>query len=116
MLAKKFRLPVNTFPARAKVLYRGRFLTLKTSSNHLSYNRIGIIVTKKSVPYATQRNRLRRKVFGLLGEEVGKPSYVKTTEGRDLLVLLKPIKLDEDGEENFLKELNLIKERLIAPE
>ena len=119
MLAKKFRLPINTFPARARILYRGRFLTLKTFPNHLSYNRIGFIVTKKAVPYATQRNRLRRKVFDLLREIVvngGSRLRRDFGEPKDLLVLLKPIKLDADGEEIFLKELSLIKERLTAPE
>ncbi|MBI2013164.1 MAG: ribonuclease P protein component [Candidatus Colwellbacteria bacterium] len=123
MLAKRFRLPVNTFPARARILYRGRFLTLKTSLNHLSYNRIGFIVTKKSAPKATQRNRLRRKVFDSFGRstlfsvKTGTLLRPAGSAGHmDLLVLLKPIKLDADGEENFLKELNLIKERLTASE
>ncbi|MDP3991739.1 MAG: ribonuclease P protein component [Candidatus Colwellbacteria bacterium] len=120
MLAKKLRLPVNTFPARVKILYRGRLFTLKTSPNHLSYNRIGLIITKKSASYATQRNRLRRKVFDSFGESAlfsvgtGAPLRPTGSAGHmDLLVLIKPIKLDADEEEKLFRELNLIKERLI---
>lgn len=119
MLAKKFRLPVNAFPARAKILYRGQLLTLKTSPNHLSYNRIGLIITKKSMSYATHRNRLRREVFDLFRGETRlfrQPADSARQGGRDLLVLLKPIKLDADGEEIFLKELDLIKEKLTTSE
>lgn len=104
MIAKKFRLPVNTFPVKARIFYRGGHFTIKISSNNLSYDRVGVIAAKKTAPRAVERNRLRRKIFDLFGE---------TGEGgKDLLVLLKPIKLDRDAEEKLFKELNLAKSRL----
>lgn len=108
MLAKKFRLPVNTFPAKARVFYRGGHSTIKISSNSLSYNRVGVIVTKKTAPGAVERNRLRRKIFDLFKET----TRFRFAEGTDLLVLIKPIKLDRDAEEKLFKELNLAKSRL----
>ncbi len=119
MLAKKFRLPVNTFPLRARILYKGQHLAVKTSANNLPYNRIGIIITKKSAPKAAERNRLRRRVFDLFGEETRlrfakAPADAKAlagkSAGKDLLVLVKPIKLDRDAEGKLFKELNSIKE------
>lgn len=103
---------MGSFPARAKILGSGQVFTVKISPNSLSRNRIGVIVAKRTAPKAVERNRLRRKIFDLFREETGKPSYVKTTEGRDLLVLIKPIKLDADKEEKLFKELNLVKQRL----
>ncbi|MEX2033218.1 MAG: ribonuclease P protein component [Candidatus Colwellbacteria bacterium] len=108
MLAKKFRLPVNTFPAKARIFYRGEHFTIKTSLNSLSYNRVGVIATKKTAAGAVERNRLRRKIFDLFRETI-RPRFAK---GTDLLVLIKPIKLDRDAEENLFKELNLAKSRL----
>ncbi len=120
MLAKKFRLPVNAFPAKARIFYRGQHFTIKISSNNLSYNRVGIITTKKTTPRAVGRNRLRRKIFDLFrGMPAFAPASAKATAGKkalagkDLLVLLKPIKLDRDAEEKLFKELNLIRQRLI---
>ncbi len=112
MLAKKYRLPVHRFPAGAKTFYRGEHITLKTSNNNLFYNRVGVIVTRKTAPKATERNRLRRKIFDVFEEIAGTPADAKALAGKDLLVILKPIKLDRDTEKNLLEELNLIKERL----
>ncbi len=113
MLAKKFRLPVNIFPTKARIFYRGQHFTIKISSNDLSYNRVGVIVAKKTAPRAVGRNRLRRKIFDLFGEVAGKPADAKALAGKDLLVLVKPTKLDADAEEKLFKELNLIRQRLI---
>lgn len=111
MLAKKFRLPVSAFPAKARVFHRGQQFTLKIDSNDLSYNRVGVIVTKKTAPGAVERNRLRRKIFDLFRKS---PAFANATEGKgiDLLVLIKPTKLDADAEENLFKELNLTKQGL----
>ncbi len=119
MLAKKFRLPVNTFPLRARTLYKGQHLAVKTSANNLPYNRMGVIVTKKTAAGAVERNRLRRKIFDLFRGETRlrsakTPADAKAlagkSAGKDLLVLVKPIKLDRDAEGKLFKELNSIKE------
>ena len=108
MLAKKYRLPVHRFPAGAKTFYRGEHITLKTSNNNLFYNRVGVIVTRKTAPKATERNRLRRKIFDFfgLGSDFTK---VSSDKGLDLIFILKQIKLDRDTEEKLLEELNFIK-------
>ncbi len=107
MLAKKYHLPIQRFPARAKTFYRGEHITLKTNNNNLFHNRVGVLVTKKTAPSAVARNRLRRKFFNLFQGAVKKG-------GLDLLVLVKPIKLDGAAEEKLFKELNLVKQRLTA--
>jgi len=117
MLAKKFRLPVNTFPVKARIFYRGQRFTIKISSNNLSYNRVGVIATKKTAPGAVERNRLRRKVFDFFEEVVvSHGSRLRQDFGEpkmDLLVLVKPTKLDRDAEEKLFKELSLIKQELM---
>lgn len=109
MVAKKFRLPVNSFPAKAKIFYRGQHFTIKISPNNLSYNRVGVITTKKTAPRAVERNRLRRKIFDLLGTSFRPEGSAACA---DLLVLVKPTKLDADAEEKLFKELDLINQRL----
>lgn len=84
---------------------------------------MGVIVTKKTAPKAVERNRLRRKIFDLFEKEAGfarrssaKLASAKASAsegGLDLLVLIKPIKLDRDVEEKLFKELNLIKQKLM---
>lgn len=102
MLAKKLRLPVGVFPARADTFYQGQCFTLKTSPNKFSHNRVGVIITKKTALKAVERNRLRRKVFDLFREE----TRLRFGKGTDLLVIVKPIKLDADAEKKLLEELN----------
>jgi len=114
MLAKKFRLPIGAFPAKAKTLYKGDRLTIKAVPNKLSYDRVGIILTKKTAPRATERNRLRRKMFDLFGEAVRLRSdgaAARQSEPKDLLVIVKPIKLDQETEAELLAELTLFNER-----
>lgn len=120
MLAKKFRLPIAVFPAGAKIFYRGQYATVKVSPNSLAYNRVGVIVTKKTAPRAVERNRLRRKIFDLFRADTSIFFLDADTPLRpagfarhiDLLVLVKPTKLDADAEENLFKELNLTKQGL----
>lgn len=102
MLAKKFRLPIDFFPLKAKTLYKGQYLIVKVNPNKLSYNRFGVIISKKIVPKATGRNRLRRKIF-----DFATPNPpAGGGGGLDLLVIVKPIKLDRDAEEKLLDEWN----------
>lgn len=107
MLAKKFRLPVASFPKNAKTLHKSKNFVIKSAPNNFSYDRIGIVLTKKTAAKATERNRLRRKIFIL-----ARRSLIRTREGgRDLLIVIKPIKLDRDAEAQLLEELTLINER-----
>lgn len=110
MLAKKLRLPIGVFPAKARIFHRGQYFTIKINPNNLPYNRVGVVATKKTATGAVERNRLRRKIFDLFGASLrpaGSAGYV------DLLVLVKPTKLDRDAEKNLFKELDLIKKKLL---
>lgn len=118
MLAKKFRLPIEVFPTKAKILHKGQYLAVKTSSNNLPHNRLGVIVTKKTAPRATERNRLRRKIFDLfrsclLHQPADSQGKGSSKEGEDLLVIIKPTKLDRDIEKKLLAELNEVKQILV---
>lgn len=115
MLAKKHRLPINSFPVKAKVFYRGRHLTIKAASNNLPYSRVGIIVTKKTASGAVVRNRLRRKIFDLFGKAIvsdGSRLRQDFGEPRDLLVLVRPIRLMKTEEESLMSELETAVKKL----
>jgi ribonuclease P protein component len=38
------------------------FFNLKTVKNNLPYSRIGVVVTKKAAPKATDRNKIKRQI------------------------------------------------------
>lgn len=59
----KLRKP-NSFQNVYKNAYRLRFkgLSLLVCKNELPYSRIGIVISKKQVPRAVDRNRIRRVV------------------------------------------------------
>ncbi|MBI2506540.1 MAG: ribonuclease P protein component [Candidatus Colwellbacteria bacterium] len=110
MLAKKFRLPINTFPVKAKTRYKGQYLTIKAAPNSFPYNRVGVVITKKTAPKAVERNRIRREFFDAFQEVVREDGRrLRQDFGepkRDLLVLIRPIRLNKIEEEDLMRELN----------
>ena len=84
MLAKKYRLPVQSVISRKGQTLRGRYVTLKMFSSPRPYGRVGVVVSKKTAPLATDRNRLKRLAYGVAG---GKKLH---TLSGDFLVLILP--------------------------
>ncbi len=66
MLPKKIRLPIQELLNKKGRTYRGDFFTIKVFLNNLSYSRFGIIISKKLVNSAVQRNKIKRMIFSAL--------------------------------------------------
>ena len=84
MLAKKLRVPIQSFPKNAKVVFSDTNITIKSYKNAFKHNRLGVLVNKHVSKNATKRNFLRRKFFGL------PLSKTKSGGSNDLLIILKP--------------------------
>jgi len=65
-----------------------KILGLKTIDNHLSYNRVGIIIGTKISKKATERNKIKRQI-----REILRKFLLSTSTSRDMvLICLSPIK------------------------
>ncbi|MEK6952675.1 MAG: ribonuclease P protein component [Nanoarchaeota archaeon] len=66
MLPKKSRLPIQELLDKRGKTHRGDFFTIKVFFNNFSYSRFGIIISKKIVNSAVQRNKIKRMLFSAL--------------------------------------------------
>lgn len=85
MLAKKYRLPIQSVVKKRGHSLGGRYFLLKIFSSNLAFNRFGIIISKKVAKKSTERNRLKRLFFNTLKEFIfaGRKKY-------DFLILVSP--------------------------
>jgi ribonuclease P protein component len=75
--------------AIAQVMRRGRVVSdgpimIKAAANHLSYSRAVVVVSKKVSKKAVVRNRLRRRVAGILAAE-----WATVAPGYDIVVTVR---------------------------
>lgn len=100
MLKKKFRLPVQHFPTKAKVVFNGSFITIKTAQNNLGYNRIGVIIRSGVIKKATQRNNIKRFIFNFFKADIG-----VITPKRDILIIFKKKTTNDKYKKELTEEL-----------
>ncbi len=63
MLAKKYRLPIQTAIGKKGKEMRFQDFLVKIFSSNLPYSRFGIILKKGAIKKASDRNRIRRAIF-----------------------------------------------------
>lgn len=86
MLPKKLRTPIRLFPKNTKSIFSDSNLVIKTHPNNLTYNRLGVLISKQTLKNAAHRNKLKRKIINLFKNNLLAPNN-KT--GKDLLIILK---------------------------
>ena len=90
--------------------YHSQFLVLKTVHNDLSVNRFAVVVSNKISKKATERNRLKRRIRGILRKETKR---IKK-QGNDWVLLTKngilALKYPQIEQivENLLKKASLL--------
>jgi ribonuclease P protein component len=103
MVAKKYRLPVQTVASLKGASRRGRYFCVKIFKTALPYSRASVIVSTKVQPKATQRNALKRLVY----REVGK--VLSNLTIADYLIIAQSPVYENDVHDGMIKELkNLI--------
>lgn len=101
MLAKKYRLPIQTVIGKNGQSFRGRYFLLKIFPNSMPHNRFGIIISKKLAVKATRRNSLKRAIFHVL------ENYIFSgKEKKDFLIIVSSgvKELDKEGVNKQLRE------------
>lgn len=68
MLAKKYRLPIQEFVGKNGRSINGRYFLLKVFPGNLTFNRFGVIISKKVAKQSSRRNRIKRIIFNALQE------------------------------------------------
>ena len=96
MLAKKYRLPIQTVIGKKGKILKDPYFLLNVMPSRLPYSRYGIVVSKKVSAKATERNRIRRKLFSIIGNNFFKKQKVMR---QDFLIIVSPnIKKISNGE------------------
>jgi len=85
MLKKSLRSPVGKLQQGARVLYKGKILTLKISPNKLQHSRVGVIIGKSVIKKANKRNKIKRTVFSVFEKHPG----ITDRPGGDYIVIIK---------------------------
>ena len=84
MLAKKYRLPIQTVLGKSGATSKNSLFTVKIFPSPLPYCRFGIIISKKTSARATKRNYIRRQFFSAI------EPFIKKEAGKDILIIVAP--------------------------
>jgi len=96
MLAKKYKLPVQSFVKKAGKTHRSRHFLLKVFDPAKKYSRVGVIISRKTAAKAAKRNQLKRIVFNFFRQ------HIAALPIKDYLVIVLPSAAEADKEELIL--------------
>jgi len=68
MLAKKNKLPIQNFVGKRGRLVKSGLFLVKIFPSSTAQSRFGVTISAKVAPKATDRNRLRRLIYGAIQE------------------------------------------------
>ncbi|MDD5547922.1 MAG: ribonuclease P protein component [Candidatus Pacebacteria bacterium] len=86
MLAKKYRLPIQTvLKQKSGHSFKSRYFLFKIFSSDLPFSRFGLIVSKKISKKAVDRNRIKRLVFNYLRKNISLNR--KNSKSDDVLII-----------------------------
>lgn len=103
MLAKKYRLPIQSISKKSGRSFRGHYFLFKIFPNNLSFNRFGIIISKKVAKKSTERNKLKRLFFNVLKEYI----FSAQKSANDYLIIVSP-NISKLEPQEIKKELKII--------
>ena len=108
MLAKKFRLPIQSVLNKSGRTFRSRSFLIKTFSNQLDFNRFGVVISKKVSKLAVKRNLIKRIVLDTTKKFVDSENKNKI----DVLIIISPamIKMKKT---DIIKELDEVLPKII---
>jgi len=105
MLAKKYKLPIQSFLAKKpKVTGKTNFFMVRQLPNNFDYSRFGVVISKKVSASAVVRNKIKRIIFDFI-----RLNKYNLKPGRDILfTVLFQIKKNEEVNKSLI-EINLNK-------
>ena len=93
MLAKKYRLPIQTVLGKSGATSKNSLFTVKVFPNTLPHCRFGVIISKKVAALATERNCLRRTIFSAC------EGFLKNKGSKDILIIAAPFAAKAEAED-----------------
>ncbi|MEK7566160.1 MAG: ribonuclease P protein component [Patescibacteria group bacterium] len=85
MLVKKFRLPVKEFLSKKPKSAKTSNFYFRYLPNQLSFDRAGVVISKKTEKSSARRNRIKRIIFEYFRQEKSKEKNIFKT-GVDILI------------------------------
>jgi ribonuclease P protein component len=104
MLAKKYRLPIQSVLNKSGRTFRSRSFLIKLFLNKLDFNRFGVVISKKVSKLAVKRNLIKRIVLDSAKKFVRQPADPENKNKADVLIIISPamIKMEKA---DIIKEL-----------
>ena len=96
MLAKKNKLPIQYLKGKKPEVKRSQSLTLKKYTNDKKLPRVGVMVSKKVIKSAVDRNKLKRLIFNRVR------LLLSRLEAVDYLIVISK----NSSKEQLIEELN----------
>ncbi len=87
MLAKKFRLPVKEFLSKKPKIIKTSNFYFRYLANQLPFDRVGLVISKKTEKSSVRRNRVKRIIFEYFRQ--GK-NQEKNTSKKGIDILISP--------------------------
>jgi len=109
MLAKKYRLPIQSVLNKSGRTFRGRSFLIKLFLNQLDFNRFGVVISKKVDKRAVKRNLIKRIVLDLAKKFI----IAESNNGFDVLIIISPamIKMEKA---DIIKELEEALQKVLS--
>ncbi|MDD5710577.1 MAG: ribonuclease P protein component [Candidatus Colwellbacteria bacterium] len=108
MLAKQYRLPVDNFSSKARVLLRGKVVVAKATVSTAGFLRVGVLTSRKNIKSAAVRNAVKRLILDSFAPFTTGP---KNNLSTDLLIIVAApiIKLDSQITSRLSADLEMIR-------
>ena len=104
MISARYKLNISLANKDFKVFHRGKLLLIKAKANNLSHSRVGVTVSKKNSPLATERNGIKRLIYRFFEEN--KPFLEEFCPPSDFIVIiLTTATYINDNKEILINEL-----------
>ena len=104
MLAKKYRLPIQSVIGKNGESFKTPFFLVKKFPGGFPYPRFGVIISKKVSDKATERNRLKRIIFSAIESFLAEQK--NKLPAKDFLIIVSP-KIKELEKEKIIEQINL---------
>jgi len=108
MLAKKYRLPIQSVLNKSGRTFRSRSFLIKTFVSSLEFNRFGVVISKKVDKRASKRNQIKRTILDGVKGFVSESNVPKL----DVLIIISPNMIKTE-KTDIIKELEEALEKII---
>jgi ribonuclease P protein component len=104
MLAKKYKLPVDSAINKKGALTHGQYFLLKKLPSSLKFSRLAVAIGKKNISSVVSRNKIKRVVFSFFQ----KNKLYESLPPVDYLLIAKPSIKRDIEKHDIINELNNI--------